>query len=164
MHHFKHITTLLAATAACTNAAPQAQVSASSFTTTLSPIIIPDGKIGAAAFVDEFDSTLIVYQAQDTSINSVEGKGPPLPGSNYTSSIVVAAGIARDDTPLALAVEGGLNPTVSNNFRQLTTPNRSPCLLSTTTLLTSYPLPSTGPSILLESRRVQRGQLPIPEN
>lgn len=114
MHYFKHIATLLAATAACINAAPQAEVTASSVTTTLSPIIIPSDKIGAAAFINEFDSTLIFHQAIDTSITSVEGKGPPLSGSNYTSSIVVAAGIARDDTPLALTVEGGLNPTVSN--------------------------------------------------
>ena len=120
MHHFKQIATLLAATAAYTNAAPHAQVAAASVTTNLSPIVIPDYKIGAAAFVNEFDSTLIVYQAKDTSINSVEGHGSPLSGSNYTSSIVVAAGIARDDTPLALAVEGGLNPTVSNSpYNQL---------------------------------------------
>ena len=112
MHHFKQIATLLAVNAAYTHAAPQAQVAASSVTTTLSPIAVPEGKIGAAAFVNEFDSTLVVTQAKDTSITSVEGNGPPLSGNTYTSSIVVAAGIARDDTPLALAVEGGLNPTV----------------------------------------------------
>lgn len=61
--------------------------------------------MGAATLLDGSRSTFIVYQKNDTSIASLSGAGPPVTGSTYQSQAILAAGLARNDTPLALATD-----------------------------------------------------------
>lgn len=82
-----------------------AVASTQAVTNTAAPTVIPGDKMGAAAFTDGSNSTLVVYQAADSSIQSLGGYGPPLSASTYTASALLAAGIARNDTPLALTTE-----------------------------------------------------------
>ena len=110
MRFSSHIIAVLAEIIACVNAAPQTP--ATVLSTTVSPTVITGDKMGAAAFTGAYDSTMVVYQAEDTSIHSLYGSGPPATGSSYASSLLLAAGIARNDTPLALVVYGGLYTTV----------------------------------------------------
>ncbi|KAI9699653.1 MAG: hypothetical protein M1836_002687 [Candelina mexicana] len=112
MHAFKHLLAILAAGIFITNAAPQpaaqsepATVDSVTTTTTVGPTVISGDKIGAAAFTDRNNSTYIVYQAKDTSIHSLSGAGPPVSGSTYSTSVILAADVARNDTPIAVAVE-----------------------------------------------------------
>lgn len=58
----------------------------------------------AATFIDGCKSTFVVYQSQDGSISGLRGTGPPVTELTYTTSLISAAGVARNDTPLAVAV------------------------------------------------------------
>ena len=60
-------------------------------------------KMGAAAYLDATTATMVVYQAVDTSVHSLIGTGPPYP-NHYTDAVALNAYVARNDTPLALAV------------------------------------------------------------
>ena len=69
------------------------------------PTIITGDKIGAATFIDGYSSTLVVYQAADTSVRVLRGYDPPLNTYTYSNSLLLAANVARNDTPLAITVE-----------------------------------------------------------
>ena len=97
-----------------TKAVPQVPGTVSSTTTTVDATVLTGDKMGAAAYTTDYSSTIVVYQAEDTSIQSLVGGGPPLSATYYASYPVIAAGIARNDTPLALVVDKGLYPRVSN--------------------------------------------------
>ena len=97
------------------NAAPQTgkQLSARQGST-----IIPGDKMGAVTYLNTNQATMAVYQTADTSIYSLSGSGIPTQGS-YTTDLVLTAGSARNDTPLALAV--GIEGIVSTSPRLLRT-------------------------------------------
>ncbi len=78
--------------------------------------------MGAATFADDYTSTMVVYQAADSSVQLLSGSGPPSSASSYASSVILAAGIARNDTPLALAVDNTYYNIVSS-FRILLSGN-----------------------------------------
>lgn len=114
--YFSHRTTaIFMAVVASTQAAPQMALSA---TTNVAPTVITGDKMGAAAFADRSLSTMVVYQAADSSVQLLSGSGPPTSASSYATSVVLAAGIARNDTPLALAVDNAYYHVVSG-FRIL---------------------------------------------
>ena len=62
-------------------------------------------KMGAATFIDGYSSTLVVYQAADTSVRMLRGYDPPLNTFSYSNALLLAANVARNDTPLAITVE-----------------------------------------------------------
>ena len=111
---FYVIIPVLASVLDWTLAAPQVPGTVSSTTTTVDNTVLTGDKMGAAAYTTDYSSTIVVYQAEDTSIRSLVGGGPPLSASSYASSLVIAANIARNDTPLALVVERGLYPRVGD--------------------------------------------------
>lgn len=80
---------------------------------TVGPTVITEDKMGAATFVDGYNSTLVVYQALDGSISGLSGAGSPVTELSYTTSVILAAGVARNDTPLAVAVAYGFFNVVS---------------------------------------------------
>ncbi|KAG7004557.1 hypothetical protein G7Y79_00024g055070 [Physcia stellaris] len=94
-----------------TNAAPRiATVGTSLTTTTVDSLSIGGDKMGAAAFYGADDYTFIAYQANDTSIHLLSGNGPPTTSSTYSDRVILAAQLARNDTPLAVAVDYGNPP------------------------------------------------------
>jgi hypothetical protein len=114
--YFSHRTTaILMAAVASTQAAPQMALSS---ITTVAPTVITGDKMGTAAFSDDYTSTMVVYQAADSSVQLLSGSGPPSSASSYATSVILAAGIARNDTPLALAVDNAYYHIVSS-FRIL---------------------------------------------
>jgi len=113
--YFSHRTTaILMAAVASTQAAPQMALSS---ITTVAPTVITGDKMGTAAFSDDYTSTMVVYQAAD-SVQLLSGSGPPSSASSYGTSVILAANIARNDTPLALAVDNAYYHIVSS-FRIL---------------------------------------------
>ena len=89
-------------------AAPQ--TTGQQLSTTTGFTTIPGDKMGAIAYLDSLTSTMIVYQAADTSVHSLIGTGPPVASTNYADGLVLTANQARNDTPMALAV--GIDGTV----------------------------------------------------
>jgi hypothetical protein len=109
--YFSHRTTaILMAAVASTQAASQMALSS---ITTVAPTVITGDKMGTAAFSDDYTSTMVVYQAADSSVQLLSGSGPPSSASSYATSVILAAGIARNDTPLALAVDNAYYHIVS---------------------------------------------------
>ena len=105
---------MLLVAAASIQAAPQ--VSDVSTTTTVGPTVLTGDKMGAAVFLDGYSGTTVVYQAADTSVHALTGSGPPSTSSSYAASVLLSAGIARNDTPLALAVDNQLGFTLVSDF------------------------------------------------
>lgn len=107
MYYSSCIIPVLSSVLDWTNAAPLVPGTVSSTTTTVDTIVLTGDKMGAAAYTTNYSSTIVVYQAEDTSIHGFFGGGP---ASSYASDIVIAANIARNDTPLAVLVQKRLIP------------------------------------------------------
>ena len=116
MYFSIYVIPVLASVLDWTNAAPQVPWTVSSTTTTVDTTVLTGDKMGAAAYTTDYSSTIVVYQAEDTSIRNLVVGGPPLSASSYASNLVIAANIARNDTPLALVVERGLYPRVGDSI------------------------------------------------
>ncbi|KAL6718576.1 hypothetical protein ACLMJK_004668 [Lecanora helva] len=103
MHPSLALITLIS-TMTTTFAAPQTPAQQFSTTTTTGFTTIPGDKMGAIAYLNAQGSTMIVYQAADTSIHSLIGTGPPTSQTKYADGLVLTPNQARNDTPMALAV------------------------------------------------------------
>ena len=88
------------------NAQPQDTANVLSTSTSIDLTTITGDKMGAAAFIPGGSGTFIIYQDADTSIKSLRGTGPPISGATYAGAELLPQGRARNDTPLAVAVEG----------------------------------------------------------
>ncbi|MCJ1301958.1 hypothetical protein MMC08_004759 [Hypocenomyce scalaris] len=62
-----------------------------------------DGVSSITAIQAPSGATMVYYQAADTSIHELSGTGSPVTGGQYTDSLILAAGQARNNTPLAAA-------------------------------------------------------------
>ena len=93
---------ILAVAVVSTHAIPQ---NTQTLSTNQGPTIITGDKMGAATFIDGYSSTLVVYQAADTSVRALRGYDPPLNVFSYSNALLLAANLARNDTPLAITVE-----------------------------------------------------------
>ena len=93
---------ILAVAVVSTHAIPQ---TGQTLSTTQGPTTIAGDKMSAATFIDGYSSTLVVYQAADTSVRVLRGYDPPLNTFSYSNSVLLAANVARNDTPLAITVE-----------------------------------------------------------
>lgn len=102
---------LLMAAIAGTQAVPHVSNVART-TTNNGPTILTGDKMGAAALTYGSSSTMIVYQAEDTSVQRLKGLGPPSSSTSYAADTLLAAGVARNDTPLAVAVDNQIVFTV----------------------------------------------------
>ena len=102
----RFIVAIFALAASHAAALPQSTIGETLSTTQNSgPTIISGDKMGTAAFINEQGSTVIAYQANDTSIHLLRGSGTPTDTTSYKDSTILAPRLARNDTPLALAVE-----------------------------------------------------------
>ena len=79
------------------------------------PITVAGDKMGAGTFLKYNGYTAIVYQSQDTAINGLYGSGIPTTVGTYTTTQLLAPGVARNDTPLAIVSVG--NSYVSTSSR-----------------------------------------------
>ena len=84
------------------------------------PITILGNRTSAGYFSNPAQSTYVVYQAKDDSLQLLTGKGPPMTFKR-TIAPILAAGKAKTGTPLAL-----IEDTVTSQMAVRTTP-LSPC-------------------------------------
>lgn len=63
-------------------------------------ITIPAGSGGCAVEQDQ-GNVRIYYQAADTSIHEISSFGIPGSGAGYADNLLIPAGVAKQDTPLA---------------------------------------------------------------
>ena len=151
---------ILAAAVISTHAIPQ---NTQTLSTNQGPTIITGDKMGAAAFIDGYSSTLVVYQAADTSVRALRGYDPPLNTFSYSNSLLLAANVARNDTPLAITIEHDAAEYGAGPPRNVVSVLSASLLLLTSRASSqdqaSYSHPATAPPLLPQRRHLPRRQL-----